>query len=128
MNGISEILRSKSEFSSPISDLKKKKKRITVPYALTSVQTVAEYLFIHFYIILHYFILSFYLFIFLAVVKFWLLHGVSRALLNLRGSMVSPPPPQTVVSPGVNRPLTPPPPSPHTHTHDATALLTKSAR
>ena len=87
-NEISEILQSKSEFSSPISEFKEKKK-IAVPYALTNVQTVAKYLFIQFYTILHlfYFILWFYLSIFLAVVKFWLLYGVSRALLNLWGLM-----------------------------------------
>ena len=74
-------------------------------YALTNVQTVAKYIFIIFILYYIYFIVSFYLFIFLAVVKFWLLHVVSRALINLRGSMVSPP---QMVSPGVNGPPNPP--------------------
>ena len=67
-------------------------------------QNIYLFIFISYYI---YFILSSYLFIFLAVLKFWLLHGVSRALLNLRGSMVSPP---QMVSPGVNGPPNTPPP------------------
>ena len=62
-NGISEILQSKSEFSSPISEKKKKKKKKKNHRALCSNEysDCSKYLFIHFYIKLRlfYFIILF---------------------------------------------------------------------